>query len=1673
VGTNYEQAVQAAFLVALLTGGPAPCVPGGRVERLDFQTTKLGYETDDLLVLVQTPTGQAHRLLLQIKYNLTLSSRDKLFEEVLTAFWHDYGQADRFNPAHDRLVIVKSHLTGAEHNHVKMLLNWARHHADSTGFLREVERVQAKAERLDIFRTVLARISGAAVADEELWRFLRCVELLDYDFQSTGSVDEANLLQLIELTKADGAVSTALDIWYEAKEEADRWNSNGGSITPTSLAERPLYRRFAPTRRDTLARLLARLARDSQAVTGLFRHTVAGVHLSRPAARQQVQEAVEQQAVVLVTGEAGVGKSALTWDVLAGRFDPSACFVFRADQFNVPHLRQVFDPLGSLDSLADLLAALALLPEKVLLVDSAEKLLEDAPDGAFGQLLAQLPTVGRCQLVLTARQYAAELLVQRYNLPSDGRVIVPGLEVSELLPISAAVPALAPLLANTQLRPLLRSLKYLELSVTLLSRAAADYSALAPAEFKRQLWRYVVEDATRTGDGLPQRRNDAFLVVALRRARQMTLFVRVDSPDHAALEALTYDGLLSRDGDEWRYAPTHDVLEDLALVRYIGEQWRESTAATSFFPAIGSEPALRRGFRLWVEEGLLAGADELLELLAQALASPAIESYWLDELLVAGLRSARAQVLFEQFAPELLANEARLLARCLHLLRTACRQPDPTGREPAFLLFPVGSGWAAALEFLARQYALPLLIQHLVAGLLLDWEAVLPGGVPTLPLEALAASTLVWRLLAEMEQGSTMWLAEGAKRERERLLTLALRLAEVAQPALTALIERALAVERTDSTIHYRIRQFYDQVREACLSGTATAALGYYLPQLVVRVANHAWKARPKPIDPYRYTSPLDREEEEFGIAHQVDDYPPGIYQTPIWLLLRSQPATGLQFVVDFVNYCIDYYRARHPDAESVSFTIADGVVVQQWGNAGFWPAYRGHSVLPHVVESVLMSAEKLLLELAVQPAEAGFESLRQHFRFVLVNSRCVALSAVLVSVTMAYPKAVGDEWLPLLTVPEFVEWDVHRAQEEWHYTSEFFTDDQRLVQLERRASNQLPHRTRYDRGLLSFVVDYQFTQGPLTPQIHAILDEYRASLTEQTEFFWRKCLSELDAREWGPASYDPEQGRVWLQPRYDEKVQAEQAAAAPRLAEWGQAAHGRLWIGNLLEGKPEALADWEKWEPLYAAYTLSGRRTDLDGRPAGLALLGLRHFFEQLTTAQLAWCQQTLCAALDYCITYAHDSLAEESNHELNNPFDQQFVVQSFVLLFRLAPDEGQRTALRHLLLRALTTHFSQRVANLLLHHCRTELFSQFPELLAVCWGALVAYAHACHEPEHPPGYSLTQQQEWEAQRQHRQQASQALLRELAAEPARTVVTAQLSWDTHVPHHLLTALHLLPPTTTIPAYLAYMQHLIRLTVNDLQREKSRNYGAARPQPMQQLRYDDYQAMQNYLPHFLLHAEQANTLAALEVLLNGLDQLPPQEHGPGEDIYRFVQRVLHRTILELTAMPDGPPDQLSAAETQLTRRFWQLWEYLLARLRTPATLRLAPEALLDIGWLPGRTDWVPLAFSHGYYRRAMQQLGPVQLRSVLHVLATAGDRTLLPGALATVVALAKAHPAQRLALYTDQAVAFSQRLFHRHLRAIKAQPGLVADFIWLLSSMADAGLSAAYLLREDVITFRT
>lgn len=113
-----------------------------------------------------------------------------------------------------------------------------------------------------------------------------------------------------------------------------------------------------------------------------------------------------ENTLTVVTGNPGVGKSAIVKEVLENEFHNASIFVFRADQFNETHLANVFTKQGINEEILDIISCIALIPEKIIFIDSLEKLLEGDPENAFKQLLTLLITLPNIKIVSTSRKYA-------------------------------------------------------------------------------------------------------------------------------------------------------------------------------------------------------------------------------------------------------------------------------------------------------------------------------------------------------------------------------------------------------------------------------------------------------------------------------------------------------------------------------------------------------------------------------------------------------------------------------------------------------------------------------------------------------------------------------------------------------------------------------------------------------------------------------------------------------------------------------------------------------------------------------------------------------------------------------------------------------------------------------------------------------------------------------------------------------------------------------------------------------------------------------------------------------------------------------------------------------------------------------------------------------------------
>lgn len=210
---------------------------------------------------------------------------------------------------------------------------------------------------------------------------------------------------------------------------------------------------------------------------------------------------------------------------------------------------------------------------------------------------------------------------------------------------------------------------------------------------------------------MPQKRENAFVQVALRRARALTLYASCANLDAEAVAALRHDSLVvSSEGPGGLLAPAHDVLEDWAILQWIDEQHLVADgAARDLSSAIGTHPAVRRTYRNWVAELVERDNDAADQLFRAVIQDGALPAQFRDDTIISVLRSSHASALLERHADALLADDKRLLRLTIRLLRVGCVGSPPrlegVGAAPSDLSIPEGTAWACVLRLVAKGLA--------------------------------------------------------------------------------------------------------------------------------------------------------------------------------------------------------------------------------------------------------------------------------------------------------------------------------------------------------------------------------------------------------------------------------------------------------------------------------------------------------------------------------------------------------------------------------------------------------------------------------------------------------------------------------------------------------------------------------------------------------------------------------------------------------------------------------------------------------------------------------------------------------------------------------------------------------------------------------------------------------
>ena len=258
-GERFEQRVGAYALALLLVGATPPVLLDSRLVEVAFQTRRLGWETDDLLLVGEVTPGVHRKLAVQAKRTFTVAQSNEDCCKTFRAMWRDFRAFDRFSPESDRLAIATLHGTTALLGHFQTLLATARAASSIDDFQARVRTngmvSQIARKQYETVRAILLETEGHHVTDELIWRFLKALVVLSLDLGTATSHTEASILSLLAHTaiSAGDARVIARASWLTLLDEAGR-NGSRPETYATKRSRRNFVKHTVPSLRQRVAR---------------------------------------------------------------------------------------------------------------------------------------------------------------------------------------------------------------------------------------------------------------------------------------------------------------------------------------------------------------------------------------------------------------------------------------------------------------------------------------------------------------------------------------------------------------------------------------------------------------------------------------------------------------------------------------------------------------------------------------------------------------------------------------------------------------------------------------------------------------------------------------------------------------------------------------------------------------------------------------------------------------------------------------------------------------------------------------------------------------------------------------------------------------------------------------------------------------------------------------------------------------------------------------------------------------------------------------------------------------------------------------------------------------------------------------------------------------------------
>lgn len=570
------------------------------------------------------------------------------------------------------------------------------------------------------------------------------------------------------------------------------------------------------------------------------------------------------------------------------------------------------------------------------------------------------------------------------------------------------------------------------------------------------------------------------------------------SDDYDALKALEEKGIISvydNTADQWTMS--HDVYEELIVKHILNQRYQEGIKSENILGEFGLSLRARKLYRIWLESIFTAGQEDYVGFLFSVLQS-SLDQVWKDETLIAFMQADQMGY-FHIIDPMLSQNNYQLFTRMVFLLNTACldidkelikKMPTLTIRKYRFTR-PVGRAWYTVFQYIYNNRNLiPWTTQNLssVANALKTWTDKNKSGKTT----KLAGKIAFYLKKYQWEHASYHHILKSdtvfitftnvilaASMELKQELTEIFQSVENMELYNDGEDENNLLLKKSLSNI-------FD-------CGNVAQAI----PAQVIHLAEHHWCYLPQ--EKYHYD--LHHSIEYiFGLSPNLDfEYQTeSAFQTPVLFLLQTSPFQTIDMILRIMNHTTACYKdsilaTEDSECSQIELHFSDGTTQRQICSNRLWQMYRGTSVAPNLLKSILMALEKWLLKLVED--DDGKNSC-QLCEYLLRHSQTASVTAVVLSIVIAYPYKLFPISCILLKTKEIFLLDISRLAGE-HGASFFkgtFPAHHQFDQ-ERIESNALPFRQKRFEEIL---MNYQIERAGLSEeqwqklqiQLYAAFDE-------------------------------------------------------------------------------------------------------------------------------------------------------------------------------------------------------------------------------------------------------------------------------------------------------------------------------------------------------------------------------------------------------------------------------------------------------------------------------------------------------------------------------------------------------------------------------------------------------